>query len=70
MKHNVENVKKLVKFLRSKPGINNKWSNSALRNYYRNINTVDLNHPGAAEYLITNKVFTYLTERYQEHLES
>jgi len=70
MIHNVENVKKLVKFLRSKPGINYYWANAALRNYYKNISNTDLNRPGAAEHLITYDVFQDLVERYKEHLEN
>jgi hypothetical protein len=70
MIHNVENIKKLVKFLRSKPDINYYWANAALRNYYKNVNTTDLSQPGAAEHLITFKVFKDLTERYKEHLAS
>ena len=69
MKHNVENVKKLVKYLRMRPGITYYWANAALRNYYKNIGTTDLNQPGAAEHLITFNVFQDLIERSKEHLE-
>jgi hypothetical protein len=69
MLHNIGNIQKLIRYLRSHPQITYYWAIQAQRNYYSKIKTTDLDQPGAAEHLLTFKVFKILTERYKEGLE-